>query len=186
MSRPLTHEIETFSPAQTESLGRLLGRVIEESLVIGLEGELGAGKTSFTRGLVAGMGLSDRVSSPTYTLVNEYGTPQRRLIHMDIYRLNETGTPTMADLESVGLYEWMDEVAAKPHKPVTVVVVEWGDLIESELPPDRLEIRMVDGEGSPGRDGMIHRRTIRFRAHGPISQKALETFRQVIEPKQTV
>lgn len=77
-------------------------------------------------------------------------------------------------------------MAAKPHKPVTVVVVEWGDLIESELPPDRLEIRMVDGEGSPGRDGMIHRRTIRFRAHGPISQKALETFRQVIEPKQTV
>ena len=82
----------SHSPAETESLGEKLGRAAQRGLVIALSGDLGAGKTQFVKGLARGLGISARVHSPTFTLVNEYGGGRLKLFHLDLYRLETRGT----------------------------------------------------------------------------------------------
>ena len=77
----------SHSPAETEALGEKFGRAAERGLVIALTGELGAGKTQLVKGLARGLGITARVHSPTFTLVNEYGGGRLRLFHLDLYRL---------------------------------------------------------------------------------------------------
>ena len=77
----------SHSPAETESLGEKFGRAAQSGLVIALSGDLGAGKTQFVKGLARGLGISARVHSPTFTLVNEYGGGRLKLFHLDLYRL---------------------------------------------------------------------------------------------------
>ena len=77
----------SHSPAETESLGESWGRAAKHGLVIALSGELGAGKTQLVKGLARGLGITARVHSPTFTLVNEYAGGRLRLFHLDLYRL---------------------------------------------------------------------------------------------------
>src|SRR6266481_2300870 len=81
----------SHSPAETEALGETWGRAAQSGLVIALSGELGAGKTQFVKGLARGLGISARVHSPTFTLVNEYGGGRLKLFHLDLYRLETHG-----------------------------------------------------------------------------------------------
>jgi len=109
-------EIISHSPADTEKLGVEIGRVAKHGLVIALSGELGAGKTQFVRGLARGLGISGRVHSPTFTLVNEYGGGRLKLFHLDLYRLE------MAEqILSAGIEEYL--------KPDGVAVIEWAERI---------------------------------------------------------
>jgi tRNA threonylcarbamoyladenosine biosynthesis protein TsaE len=104
----------SHSPAETEAFGERQGRAAERGLVIALSGELGAGKTRLVRGLARGLGITARVHSPTFTLVNEYGGGRLRLFHLDLYRLE-----TPAQIRSAGLEEFL--------QPAGVTVIEWAE-----------------------------------------------------------
>jgi tRNA threonylcarbamoyladenosine biosynthesis protein TsaE len=104
----------SHSPAETEALGERLGRVAQRGLVLALDGELGAGKTQFVRGLARGLGIASRVHSPTFTLVNEYGGGRLKLFHLDLYRLE-----TPEQILSAGIEEFLP--------PDGVAVIEWAE-----------------------------------------------------------
>ena len=104
----------SHSPAETESLGERWGRAAQRGWVIGLSGELGAGKTQFVKGLARGLGIPARVHSPTFTIVNEYGSGRLRLFHLDLYRLETRG-----QMISAGLEEFL--------QPDGVTVIEWAE-----------------------------------------------------------
>ena len=106
----------SHSPAETELLGEKIGRAAEHGVVIALSGELGAGKTQFVKGLARGLGISTRIHSPTFTLVNEYGGGRLKLFHLDLYRLE-----TPAQILSAGVGEFLS--------PDGVSVVEWAERI---------------------------------------------------------
>jgi len=106
----------SHSPAETESLGEIWGHVAQRGWVIGLSGELGAGKTQLVKGLARGLGIAARVHSPTFTLVNEYDGGRLRLFHLDLYRLE-----TREQFLSAGLEELLP--------PDGVAVIEWAERI---------------------------------------------------------
>ena len=106
----------SHGPAETESLGESFGRAAKHGLVIALSGELGAGKTQLVRGLARGLGITARVHSPTFTLVNEYAGGRLRLFHLDLYRLESS-----AQILAAGLEEFL--------QPDGVAVVEWAEKI---------------------------------------------------------
>jgi tRNA threonylcarbamoyladenosine biosynthesis protein TsaE len=106
----------SHSPADTEALGEQLGRAARHGMVVALSGELGAGKTKFVRGLARGLGVTTRVHSPTFTLVNEYGGGRLNLFHLDLYRLE-----TPAQVLGAGIEEYLS--------PDGVAVVEWAERI---------------------------------------------------------
>ena len=107
----------SHSPAATESLGEAWGRAAQSGLVIALSGDLGAGKTQLVRGLARGLGVTARVHSPTFTLVNEYGGGRLKLFHLDLYRLE-----TAAQILSAGVEEFLS--------PDGVAVIEWAERLE--------------------------------------------------------
>lgn len=104
----------SHNPAQTESLGEQWGGEAHAGLVIGLTGDLGAGKTQLVKGLARGLGITARVHSPTFTLVNEYAGGRLRLFHLDLYRLE-----TPAQITAAGLEEYL--------RPDGVAVIEWAE-----------------------------------------------------------
>jgi tRNA threonylcarbamoyladenosine biosynthesis protein TsaE len=104
----------SHSPAETESLGEVWGRAAQNGLVIGLSGDLGAGKTQLVKGLARGLGVTTRVHSPTFTLVNVYAGGRLTLFHLDLYRLE-----TQEQILSVGLEEYLT--------PDGVAVIEWAE-----------------------------------------------------------
>ena len=124
----------TESPEQTEQLAFRLAGTLKGTEVIALFGGLGAGKTAFTRGLAAGLGIDDGVSSPTFALVNEY-SGKYTLYHFDMYRIN-----TWDDLYSTGFFDYQDG---------GVLMIEWSENIVDFLPEDRIEIFIrITGENS--------------------------------------
>ena len=115
----------SHSPAETESLGERWGRAAQRGLVIGLSGDLGAGKTRLVKGIARGLGITARVHSPTFTLVNEYGGGRLRLFHLDLYRLETRG-----QIVSAGLEEFL--------QPDGVTVIEWAEKMVNEEKPRRM------------------------------------------------
>ena len=107
-------EYRTETPQETEALGEALGRVLPPGSVVAYTGGLGAGKTAFTRGLARGLGIQDRVTSPTYTIVNEYEGGRLPLFHFDMYRLEDAG-----DLFDIGWEDYLDRGG--------VCAVEWSE-----------------------------------------------------------
>ena len=123
----------SHSPVETESLGEHWGRAAQTGLVIGLSGDLGAGKTQLVKGIARGLGITARVHSPTFTLVNEYGGGRLRLFHLDLYRLETRG-----QMVSAGLEEFL--------QPDGVSVIEWAErLLVNEHPTSkwRADVRQV-------------------------------------------
>ena len=116
------------SEAETEKIGEELASSIPDGTVIAMYGDLGAGKTAFVRGLARGMGLACRVSSPTFTIVNEY-IGERTLIHFDMYRLGSAD-----ELFDIG---WEDYLARG-----AVCAVEWSENIEDAFYGDELVLRI--------------------------------------------
>src|ERR1700689_1948255 len=92
----------SHNSAETESLGEKFGRAAQNGWVVALTGDLGAGKTQFVKGLARGLGISARVHSPTFTLVNEYGGGRLKLLHLDLYRLE-----TREQIRSAGIEEFL-------------------------------------------------------------------------------
>jgi tRNA threonylcarbamoyladenosine biosynthesis protein TsaE len=104
----------SHSPAETEALGETWGRAATSGLVFGLSGDLGAGKTQLVKGLARGLGISQRVHSPTFALVNVYSGGRLPLFHLDLYRLD-----TPEQITSAGLQEYL--------QPPGVTAIEWAE-----------------------------------------------------------
>jgi len=110
----------SHSPAETESLGQKWGCEAQSGLVIALSGDLGAGKTALVRGFARGLGVTTRVHSPTFTLVNEYSGGRLKLFHLDLYRLE-----TPEQIHSAGIEEFL--------QPEGVAVIEWAERLKEEF-----------------------------------------------------
>jgi tRNA threonylcarbamoyladenosine biosynthesis protein TsaE len=110
------------SPEETVQLGERLGQTLPNGSVIGLVGDLGAGKTQFVKGIARGLGINARIHSPSFTLVNEYNSDKSRLCHLDLYRL-ETSDQFLA----AGLDQYVSI-------PDAVTVIEWFDRWTPDLP----------------------------------------------------
>ncbi len=119
-------EFVTKGPEETEALGARLGAILTPGSVVAFFGDLGAGKTAFTRGLARGLGISEPVTSPTYTIVNEYLTGRLPLFHFDMYRLHsaedlwDIGWEDYLDRGGVCAVEWSENVAEAMENPITV------------------------------------------------------------------
>ena len=126
-------EYITHSPAETENIGAALGRVLPAGTVIAYEGDLGAGKTAFTRGLAKGLGCTEQVTSPTYTIVNEYLSGRLPLFHFDMYRLAsaedlwDIGWDDYLDRNGVCAVEWSENVREALEDPVIVRIEKISD-----------------------------------------------------------
>lgn len=114
------------TPGETEELGFRLGKFIEKGDVICLSGDLGTGKTVFVGGIAKALGIEEYVTSPTFTLVNEYGN---LLYHFDVYRLEN-----VEDAIDIGFYEYLENGG--------IVVVEWPEIIEEIIPDKHIEVNI--------------------------------------------
>ena len=123
----------TNGPEETEALGARLARALEPGAVVAFTGDLGAGKTAFVRGLTRGLGIPDRVTSPTFTIVNEYEGGRLPLFHFDLYRLGSAD-----ELFDIG---WEDYLARGG-----VCAVEWSERMEELLEPGTIRVDLRRGE----------------------------------------
>ena len=123
-------EYITHSPAETEAVGEALAKTLRPGTVLAFRGDLGAGKTAFTRGLGRGLGCTERVTSPTYTIVNEYTSGRLPLFHFDMYRLRSS-----EDLFDIGWEDYLERGG--------VCAVEWSENVREALPPDAVTVTIA-------------------------------------------
>lgn len=123
------------SEAEMLDYGKKLGASLEAPAVLELLGDVGAGKTTITRGIAEGLGIIEAVTSPSFTISKEYMGTKYRLVHYDFYRLADPGI----------MSEDLDEAISDPN---TITIVEWGESIRNVLPEDRkrIEIKYIDEE----------------------------------------
>ena len=124
-----TYNITTHSPEETQALASRIGKAVNGGEVIELMSDVGAGKTTFVRGLVEGIGSTDAVASPTFTISRVYGSEDLTIAHFDFYRLHEPG------LIEHELSEYLDDRQV-------VTVIEWPDNIKHVLPKQRIKIHI--------------------------------------------
>ena len=126
-------EFNTTSPARTEAVGQALAKVLAPGTVIAYQGDLGAGKTAFTRGLARGLGYQHPVTSPTYTIVNEYLGGRLPLFHFDMYRLGSSdelfdiGWEDYLERGGICAVEWSENVADAMADAVVVRIEKTGE-----------------------------------------------------------
>ena len=137
----------THSPEETEKIGEALAKSLQPGTILAYRGDLGAGKTAFTRGLARGLGCKETVTSPTYTIVNEYLGGRLPLFHFDMYRLASSddlwdiGWEDYLDREGVCAVEWSENVQDAMENAVTVTIEKLGETtrritIEGNLLPE--------------------------------------------------
>ena len=141
MSETASHELQTTNESETSQAGEALGATLRPGDVVLLYGDLGAGKTAFVRGLARGIGANpDDVSSPTFTLVQEYAGPAATLYHVDLYRLEGP------EIEDLGLEDLVSGDG--------IVAIEWAERWR-DRPDDVTEVR-IESDGDEGRRIQIH------------------------------
>ena len=131
----LSKTIKTKSSQETYDFGKRLGEAFSFRLVVFLRGEMGAGKTVFSKGFVKGMGIDDEVTSPTYTIVNEYGDPAR-IFHFDLYRLQDGD-----ELYEMGFEDYLNQAGT--------LILEWPDLLADDVFEHKLEITLKSAVATP-------------------------------------
>ena len=148
--------LELFLPdtEQTERLGRLLAQLHPAPAVIYLSGDLGAGKTTFSRGFIHACGHRGAVKSPTYTLIEPYELPVCKVFHLDLYRLHDP-----AELDFLGLEDLLAEAG--------VCLIEWPERAGAHLPPAELIISLQHANGA---------RCVRLTAHQPRAEAWLQSL----------
>ena len=129
----MQHEYITDNAQQTEQLGEKLGRVLTPGTVLAYTGDLGAGKTAFTRGLARGLEIPERITSPTFTIVNEYEGGRLPLFHFDMYRLASSddlwdiGWEDYLERGGVAAVEWSENVADAMENAVYITIHKTGE-----------------------------------------------------------
>jgi tRNA threonylcarbamoyladenosine biosynthesis protein TsaE len=160
MHRPIG--IVTRSAEETRIVGASLAPMLMPGDVVSLGGDIGAGKTVFVQGLAAALGVRNRVTSPTFTLVHEY-EGRFRLVHVDVYRLD-----SFQEVIDLGFEELLD--------PEAIMLVEWGEAVAPLLPRRHLEVHISRGEHAAEED-----RVLVFRARGDDWARKLEGMRPMAE-----
>ena len=126
-------EFTTTSPQETEKIGEALGKILPAGTILAYEGDLGAGKTAFTRGLARGLGYLEPVTSPTYTIVNEYLGGRLPLFHFDMYRLRsaddlwDIGWEDYLERGGICAVEWSENVRDAMENAISVRIEKTGD-----------------------------------------------------------
>lgn len=128
----MTHA-RTVGVEQTRAMGAAIASLVRPGDLLLLAGDLGAGKTAFTQGFARGLGVQDRVVSPTFTLAREYDGSECKLHHLDVYRLDH-----LQEAIDLGISELIDDDGG-------ITIIEWGDVVIPTLPADFLEIRIAFG-----------------------------------------
>jgi tRNA threonylcarbamoyladenosine biosynthesis protein TsaE len=141
--RAVTLVARTTSVDQTRALAGAVASLARPGDLLLLAGDLGAGKTAFAQGFGAGLGVTEPITSPTFTLAQQYDG-RLRMHHLDVYRLEQ-----MAEVLDLGLAELLDDGG--------VVLIEWGDAILPALPTDYLEVRLTFGAGDDERQLALRR-----------------------------
>lgn len=131
--------IKTYSPEETEKAGEELASILKPGDVVALYGGLGMGKTCFVRGLARGLNIDVEVSSPTFSLVNEYEGEDITLYHFDMYRVG-----SFDDLYSTGFFDYLDTDA--------VLAIEWSENIREVLPEGAVSVRFEKGQADNERE----------------------------------
>ena len=126
----------THNEAETEALGARLAAVLTPGAVVAYRGGLGMGKTAFTRGLARGLGYAGRVTSPTFTIVNEYEGGRLPLFHFDMYRLADA-----EELFDIGWEDYLDRGG--------VCAVEWSEQVADALPDDTIHVTLTRRDENP-------------------------------------
>ena len=134
----MQYEYITNSAQETEALGERVGRSLTPGAVLAYTGDLGAGKTAFTRGVARGLEIPERITSPTFTIVNEYEGGRLPLFHFDMYRLGSSD-----ELFDIG---WEDYLARDG-----VCAVEWSENVEDILDTDTIRVDIRRGESDDQR-----------------------------------
>jgi len=152
--------LTTASVGDTRSVAAALAELARPGDLLLLAGDLGAGKTAFAQGFGAALGVTQPITSPTFTLVSQY-EGRLELNHLDVYRLEQ-----LAEVADLGLAEMLDEGG--------VTLIEWGDAIVPALPADYLEVRFSYGEGDDDR----HLELVAVGTHWSARTRALATALQ--------
>ena len=137
--------LDSYTQAETVTLGMVLGYYAPVGSCIALRGDLGSGKTLLTQGIARGMGIAEPVTSPTFTIVNQYMDGKCILNHMDMYRINEE-----EELWALGIEEYFDRDS--------ICVVEWPEILGEILPPDAVMVdftKHLDANGNEWRHIVI-------------------------------
>jgi tRNA threonylcarbamoyladenosine biosynthesis protein TsaE len=145
----MTTTVTTNGAAETEAVGAAIAPLLRVGDLVVLNGDLGAGKTTFTKGLARGLGVTQRVTSPTFTIVQEY-VGRVPIAHVDVYRLER-----IQELHDFGFEELIESA---------VTIVEWGEAIAPVLPLDRIDVRIVMLDSDLDADD---RRVVEVVARGP-------------------
>ena len=124
--------IITNSEKETKNIAKKIASKLNKNAVIVLSGELGAGKTKFTEGFLSYFGLENEISSPTFTIVNEYKNEKVTIYHFDVYRLSD-----IDEFFAIGGEEYFSK---------GICIIEWGEIIEEILPEDYIKISIVKEE----------------------------------------
>jgi tRNA threonylcarbamoyladenosine biosynthesis protein TsaE len=122
-------------PKETRAIGRELSLALPENSVIGLSGDLGAGKTELVKGIAEGLGATDPVTSPTFTLIHEYRSGRLPLFHMDFYRLE-----TEKELDEIGFDDYLREPG--------ICAIEWADRFPDRIPREAIRVEIQIGSGN--------------------------------------
>lgn len=122
----MEYKVTTNSEKDTIILAQNIESEKFENMVICLIGELGSGKTVFTKGFAGALGIDENITSPTFNIIKEYTSGEMDLYHMDVYRLE-------GDTSDLGLDEYLRKSG--------IIIIEWADMIKNELPEERLEIK---------------------------------------------
>lgn len=122
----MDYKITTNREEETIEIAQNIESEKFPNMVICLIGDLGSGKTIFTKGFAEALGIEENITSPTFNIIKEYNTEEMNLYHMDLYRLE-------GDVRNLGLEEYFEKDG--------VVIIEWADMIEDYLPDERLEIK---------------------------------------------
>ena len=142
-------DIITHSSKETQDLGYRLGTLLKEGDIVCLVGDLGAGKTTLTQSIAKGLGVEDYVTSPTFTLINEY-SGRYMLYHFDLYRLN-----SIDEIYDLGYEEYFFSQG--------VCIIEWADILQENLPLERLNIFIERGKEDNDRKILISGSGNRYR-----------------------
>ena len=145
-------EFVTHATPQTIALGKRLGELLRAGDVVVLTGDLGAGKTQLTKGIAAGMGVADDVTSPTFTIQMAYEGSELPLYHFDLYRLEDA-----SQLDDTGLFDVLGDDGP--------CVIEWGEQFVDQIGQERLDVYLtrLDERAEPGEEPA---RRVRFEPHG--------------------
>ena len=153
-----TLSLTTCSREETLALAARVAALLTGGEIIFLRGPIGAGKTVFVKGIAAALGLTSSPTSASFSLMKKYQSKQKRLFHIDLFRLEE------GEVFNLGFEEMLEDEAA-------IILAEWPDPVAHFFPQDRLEIDFILQHGD--------RRTVQFTSHGRVSDRLLEGICQV-------